>query len=101
MYYIYILYSFSSNLYYIGYTNDYVRRLNEHNTSDKTTFTSKHRPWIFGAVFYCGDVESKAIKIESFLKKQKSRVFIEKLVDEKFIPTGILAQLVRVPKLRD
>jgi putative endonuclease len=101
MYYIYILYSPTSDLYYVGYTNDYVRRLNEHNHQDYfDTFTSKHRPWSLSAVFECGDSEKEAIKIERFIKKQKSRRFIEKMLKtEKF--EGMLAQLVRVPHVRD
>jgi len=38
MYYIYILYSPSSDKYYVGYTNDYNRRLLEHNEGVRTTF---------------------------------------------------------------
>ena len=100
MYYIYILFSKSSNLYYPGYTSDYERRLVEHNTSTFNTFTSKHRPWALISVFECGKTESQAMKMEAFIKKQKIRVFIEKLIDSDSF-TGILAPLVRVPKLRD
>ena len=101
MYYIYILLSTSSDLYYVGYTNDYARRFKEHNEQDTfNTFTSKHRPWVLKAIFECGHLEKEAIKIERFIKKQKSRVFLEKLIlAENF--SGPLAQLVRVPKLRD
>jgi putative endonuclease len=45
--------------------------------------------------------ESKAIQIERFIKRQKSRKFIERICTEDFKGTGILAQLVRVPHLRD
>jgi putative endonuclease len=101
MYYIYILYSPSSDKFYVGYSNDFARRLVEHNSSDKITYTSKHRPWILEAVFECGIIESSAMKIEKFIKKQKSKVLIEKLIDKNFIPEGALAQLVRVPHVRD
>ncbi len=97
MYYIYILYSATSNKYYVGYTNDYVRRLFEHNNSTLNTFTSKSRPWIIKVVFQCGSSKSIALEIEHFIKNQKSRSLIEKLIDKSFIPTGKLAQLVRVP----
>ncbi|MCX6353200.1 MAG: GIY-YIG nuclease family protein [Bacteroidetes bacterium] len=100
MYYLYILYSETSDLYYVGYTNDYERRLIEHNTSDKNTFTSKHRPWELAAAFSISDNEAEAMMIEKFIKKQKSRKFLEALINAKEM-TGILAQLVRVPKLRD
>ncbi|MBI1767614.1 MAG: GIY-YIG nuclease family protein [Bacteroidetes bacterium] len=96
-----MLHSASSDIYYVGYTNDYRRRLDEHNHQDySSTFTSKHRPWIIKGVFQCGNSEKDAIQIERFIKKQKSREFIEKILRmEKF--DGALAQLVRVPHMRD
>jgi putative endonuclease len=39
--------------------------------------------------------------MEKYIKRQKSRNLLEKLIDPEFIPTGTLAQLVRVPHLRD
>jgi putative endonuclease len=99
-FYIYILYSETSNIYYVGYTNNFERRLEEHNSSQHLTFTSKHRPWILKAVFSCGNDETFAIKVERFIKKQKSRKLIEKLIEGGEF-TGILAQPVRVPHVRD
>ncbi|MES3016384.1 MAG: GIY-YIG nuclease family protein [Bacteroidota bacterium] len=99
-YYIYILYSQSSDIYYAGYTSDPERRLLEHNTSLRTTFTSKHRPWIIKVVYSCGEDETTAIKIERFTKKQKSRVLLEKLIAGTELKE-LLAQLVRVPHVRD
>jgi putative endonuclease len=101
MYYIYIIYSDSADLYYVGYTNDPQRRLIEHNTNPHNTFTSKHRPWIMKALFESGIFESDAIIIERFIKKQKSRKLIEILCNPGFNPLGKLAQLVRVPYIRD
>ena len=100
MFYLYILYSASSNKYYVGYTNNPERRLHEHNNSEFTSYTSKHRPWVLMAVYECGEIEAEAIKIERFLKKQKSRRLIEKLIEGNEL-TGILSQLVRVPHVRD
>ena len=101
MYFLYILYSETSDLYYVGYSNNTKRRLEEHNTTPFNTFTSKHRPWILKAVFECGDLESNAIRIEKFIKKQKSRKLLEQLTNPAFIPSGILSQLVRVSDVRD
>jgi putative endonuclease len=101
MFYIYILYSAVADKYYVGYTNDYERRLVEHNTKPFSTFTSKCRPWLLKAVFKCGEIESEAMQIEKFIKRQKSRKLIEQLIQKDFIPSGILAQLVRVPYVRD
>jgi putative endonuclease len=99
-FYIYILYSVSSDIYYVGYTSDFEKRLVEHNTSEENTFTSKHRPWLLEAVYFTGNKEAEAMKIEKFIKKQKSRKLLEKLIlGGDFF--GILAQLVRVPYVRD
>ena len=98
LFYIYILYSQKSDLYYIGYTDDWERRLKQHNEADKNTFTAKHRPWIVKALYKCGDQEADAVRIERFIKRQKSRSFLQKLIDPQNVAlTGILAQLVRVP----
>jgi putative endonuclease len=101
MYFLYIIYSESADLYYVGYTNDPQRRLIEHNTKPFNTFTSKHRPWVMKAVFECGESASEAINIERFIKKQKSRKLVELICSENFIPDGRLSQLVRVPYIRD
>jgi putative endonuclease len=102
MYFIYILYSSSANKHYVGYTTDINLRLHKHNHQEHfNTFTRKHRPWILGALFSCGNIESEAIKLERFIKRQKSKSVIEKLLIKDFIPTGSLAQLVRVPHVRD
>ena len=87
MFYLYILYSASSDKYYIGYSNDHERRVLEHNNSERNTFTSKYRPWILRAVFSCGTIEAEAVRIERIIEGEPL--------------TGILAQLVRVPHVRD
>ncbi len=100
MFYLYILYSVTADKYYVGYTNDFKRRLFEHNTSERITYTSKYRPWVIKAVFTCGEDEATATQIEKFIKKQKSRILIERMIAGDIL-TGILAQLVRVPHVRD
>ncbi len=101
MYYIYIIYSDTANLFYVGYTSDPQLRLIEHNNNPHYTFTSKLRPWVMKALFECGLSESDAIITERFIKKQKSRRLIELLCNPVFIPSGKLFQLVRVPHVRD
>lgn len=100
MYYIYILYSRTSDKYYVGYSDDPFRRLKEHNTSSFNTYTSKHRPWEFAVLFECGSERSAAMKTEKFIKNQKSRRFIEQLITAKNLHSS-LAHLVRVPHMRD
>ncbi|MFZ1809126.1 MAG: GIY-YIG nuclease family protein [Cyclobacteriaceae bacterium] len=101
MYFIYILYSPIHDKYYLGYSNDPYRRLIEHNTTTNITFTSKFRPWKLAAVFKCNEAESEAIRIEKFIKKQKSRKLLERLCQADFVPNEQLAMLVRVPHVRD
>ena len=100
-YFIYILYSSNSHIYYVGYTSNVKKRVAEHNESDKNTFTSKHRPWVLKGYFDVNGTEADAIGIEKFIKKQKSSKFIVRLLEEETVFSGVLAQLARVPKLRD
>ena len=101
-YYIYIIYSESADKYYVGYTTEITSRIHKHNTQENfNTYTRKYRPWVLKAVFLCGEAEVEAVRIERFIKKQKSRILIEKLINPQFKPTGRLTQLVRVPHLRD
>ncbi|WP_458308460.1 GIY-YIG nuclease family protein [Croceiramulus getboli] len=101
VFYVYLLFSDSTNKYYVGSSHDPWCRLTSHNTSDRKTFTSKGRPWELKAIFKVGSDRGDAVKIERWIKKQKSRRLLEKLVDPDYIPEGRLAQLVRVPYVRD
>ncbi len=80
MFYIYILYSKKSHLYYVGYTDDVKRRLQEHNLISENSYTSKHRPWQLEAVFDDGNSRSLAMKIEKHIKKQKSKEYICEII---------------------
>ena len=100
MFYVYILYSASSDKYYVGYTDNIERRLLEHNSSERTTYTSKHRPWILKKCIELDGSRSFAMKIEKAIKKLKSRVLLEKIITD-INDASALAQLVRVPMDRD
>lgn len=50
-YYKYMLQSQVYEKYYVGFSTDPWRRLEEHKTSHRNTFTSKFRPWNLVAVF--------------------------------------------------
>ena len=97
-YYIYILYSEKFDKFYIGYTTNVKMRLEHHNKDDKNTFTAKYRPWTLKAVYKVGNDRGEALKLERFIKKQKSRKLLLQLIQTDFQPTGKLAQLIRVPK---
>jgi putative endonuclease len=96
MFCIYILYSESSDRYYVGYTNDVSRRLDEHNTSPHNTYTSKHRPWILKKAISIGEERGVAIRLERAIKSGKSRILIERIVHE-VENAESLGLLVRVP----
>ena len=82
MYSIYILYSEKADKYYVGQSNDVDRRLEEHNTSLRNTYTSKYRPWRIAKVFEVGASLGKARKIENHIKRQKSRKYIQALIEK-------------------
>jgi putative endonuclease len=98
MYYLYILFSERADKFYVGISLNPEKRLVEHNSSDRITFTAKHRPWKMAAVFECAESLGEAMKIERFIKKQKSRKLIETMISAEQLD-GVLAQLVRVPNL--
>jgi len=83
MFYIYILYSTDFDKYYVGYTDDPERRLSEHNSNPRMTFTHKFRPWSLVKYFQVNQARGDAVKIERFIKRMKSRAFIIRLVNDK------------------
>ncbi len=79
MFYVYVLYSVSFDTIYVGYTNDVLRRLNEHNTSTKTSHTKKYRPWV---LLHQENFQTKseAIDRERQLKSSRGREFIRAII---------------------
>ena len=79
MFYVYILYSESFDSFYIGQTNNLDSRLERHNKGYVKSTKSK-RPWklVYSESF---ETRSESMKRESYLKKMKSKKFIEELVD--------------------
>ncbi len=100
-FYVYILYAEKNDKFYVGQSHDYIKRLKHHNSDNKNTFTSKYRPWKLVAVFEAGNDRGQAMKLEQYIKKQKSKNLLLQLINPDFKPTGKLAQLVRVPHMRD
>ena len=68
MYWVYILKSIKANRYYIGHTNNLVKRLNEHN-SGKTKSTKGYVPWVIA------HTEKFATKSEAFRREQEIKSF--------------------------
>ncbi len=99
-FFIYINYSKNIDKYYVGYSSDPWARLSQHNSNGKEKYTGRAKDWVLKSVFKV-DSESSAIKIERFIKRQKSRSLIERMCIDDFVGTQALAQLVRVPHVRD
>jgi putative endonuclease len=76
---VYILKSSVTNRYYIGHTSDIKKRLWYHN-SGYSKSTKAGLPW---KLVYTENFGSRqqAVKRESELKKYKSRVMIEKIIE--------------------
>jgi putative endonuclease len=78
MYTVYILYSFGIDRYYVGSTNDLVRRLSEHNRR-KGKYTDQGIPW---KVVYTETYRDKrnARMREKAIKKRKSRIYMVSMI---------------------
>lgn len=91
MHFLYILYSSMADKYYVGETNDPIIRLHQHNNSYfKGSYTGQAQDWECKLLL---EFESRiqARQAEIFIKKMKSRVFIERL----FIDSEWLIQKFR------
>jgi putative endonuclease len=78
MYFIYILQSAKDKSYYVGYTNNIDNRLYEHNFG-RTRYTKLKRPW---NLVYKEEYKTRkeAFKRERYLKKLKSKQYLENLI---------------------
>jgi putative endonuclease len=101
MYYIYFLYSQAADKYYVGHSQDPFKRLEQHLSNSGDKYTGSYVDWKLKAVFEVSPIRGEADKIERFIKRQKSRNLLERMLDSKYRGTGVLAQLVRVPHVRD
>ena len=76
MYYVYILRSSKSGLFYYGYTDNLKKRVKEHNDR-QSKFTKGHVPWTL--VWYCGfNNKQKAKDFELYLKSGSGKAFVYK-----------------------
>jgi putative endonuclease len=76
MYYVYLLQSQKDQGWYIGFTSDLQRRIQEHNRGDTESIQSR-RP--FTLIYYEAYLNQKdAIGRERFLKSGSGRNFLKK-----------------------
>jgi putative endonuclease len=90
----YILFSNSFNRFYIGYTSDIEERIKLHNSGyfGGRSYTKKVSDWTLYLLIPCETI-SKAVHIESRIKKMKSRKFIENLKEYPEMITKLLNDL--------
>ncbi|SEP75637.1 GIY-YIG nuclease family protein [Flavobacterium urocaniciphilum] len=90
--FLYILYSSSTNKFYIGETSDVTFRLNLHNTHEfKGSFTKIASDWEIKLSFE-NEQKSNILYLEKFIKKMKSKVFIQKIIENPEILNDILSK---------
>jgi putative endonuclease len=74
--------------YYVGYFSDPWKRLEQDLTNSTDKYIGKAKDWQLCAVFEVSNSESEAIRLERFIKRQKSRKLIEQLCELDFVPSG-------------
>jgi putative endonuclease len=89
---LYILYSKSTTKYYIGETHDIEGRILKHNEHlYSNSFTKIADDWELVLSFECID-RVEALYLEKFIKRMKSKVFIEKIITTPQILSEILSK---------
>jgi putative endonuclease len=101
MVYLYILHSTTADKYFVGHSENPWDSLAQHNSSTDNKYTGKFSDWKLMAVFEAGNTKAEALELEKFINRQKNIKLVLKLIDPTFIPADKLAQLVRVPHIRD
>ena len=87
---IYILYSEKADRYYVGQTSNLNKRLFDHNHPVvNSKYTSKYIPWKLCFSVYVSEERGDAVKVEQFIKKQKSRLFLQKIIQSGSDPSFI------------
>ena len=80
MHFLYILYSTIKDKFYVGETHDVLGRIEKHNThSYENSFTKIASDWKLVLKFECAN-KTNALYLEQFIKKMKSKKFIEKII---------------------
>jgi len=81
MFYTYILYSEIADRYYVGHCEDLFQRLERHNNK-MVPSTKSYIPWrlVYHESY---STRQEANDRELYIKKMKSRKFIEKLINQR------------------
>ena len=90
--FLYILHSKTSTKYYVGETHDVQERILKHNQHEyANSFSKIANDWSLAVVFECND-RNQALFLEHFIKKMKSKIFIEKIIQNPEILSDILSK---------
>ncbi|CAM3559362.1 GIY-YIG nuclease family protein [Flavobacterium chungbukense] len=92
MHYLYILYSNSSQKFYIGETKNIHERIFKHqNHFYSNSFTKIADDWEVVLTFSC-NTKDDALYLENFIKRMKSKIFNNKVIANPSILEDILSK---------
>ena len=92
MHFLYIVHSKTIDRYYVGETHDLVNRLEQHNQHHfKNNFTKAAKDWKVALSKICESKED-AIYLERFIKRMKSKEFIQKVIENPKILDDLLSK---------
>jgi putative endonuclease len=90
LHYLYIIYSQAIDRFYIGQSPDAIHRLSQHNSHYfKKGFTKAAKDWKIVLSKKC-DTQDQAVFLERFIKRMKSKKFIQKIINDNSILEDIL-----------
>ena len=92
MHYLYIIYSPKVNKFYVGETDNIALRLLKHNNhSYEGSFTKIAEDWEVVLSFECSS-KSQSLSLEKFIKRMKSKRFIQKIIENPKILDEIISK---------
>ena len=92
MHFLYIIRSEKLNRFYVGESEQPKIRVEQHNSHYfKTNFTKAANDWKLALTFECKSKED-ALYLEKFIKRMKSKNFIEKVIQNPTILKDVLTK---------
>jgi putative endonuclease len=92
MHYLYIIYSPKGDKFYVGETNNLALRLFKHNNHTyEGSFTKMANDWEVVLSYECNS-KNQSLSLEKFIKKMKSKIFIQKIIENPKILEDIISK---------